>query len=62
MRHLLKGQGRSSQGVFVYSFLVFFICFQEIKKLDDPKSEKLEAPFHELTSFLLLGSSNFWIS
>jgi hypothetical protein len=29
----------------------FFICSQEIKKLDAPKSEKLEAPFHELLAF-----------
>jgi hypothetical protein len=40
----------------------FFISFREIKKLDDSKSEKLEAPFHELLSFSLLGPSSFWIS
>jgi uncharacterized membrane protein len=37
--------------VFVSSFSSFFICSQEIKKLDAPKSEKLEAPFHELLAF-----------
>jgi hypothetical protein len=48
------------KGVFVYSFLSFFSL--EIQKLDDPKSEKLEAPFYELLSFSLSGPSNFWIS
>jgi hypothetical protein len=51
-----------AKGVFVSSFLVFFISFQGIKKWNDPKSEKLEAPVHELLSLSLLGSSNFWIS
>jgi hypothetical protein len=38
------------------------MSFQEIQKLDGPKSEKLEAPFHELLSFSLLGPTIFWIS
>jgi hypothetical protein len=50
------------KGVFVSSFLSFFISFREIQKLDDPKSEKLETPFHELLSFLLLEPFSFWIS
>jgi hypothetical protein len=53
----------STKGVFVYSFsIIFFISFREIQKLDDPKSEKLKAPFHEFLSFSLSGLSNFWIS
>jgi hypothetical protein len=40
--------------MFVYSFLSFFISFQEIKKLDDSKNEKLETPFHELLVFGVL--------
>jgi hypothetical protein len=30
--------------VFISSFSSFFISFREIKKLDGPKNEKLEAP------------------
>jgi hypothetical protein len=37
--------------VFISSFSSFFISFREIKKLNGPKNEKLEAPFHELFSF-----------
>jgi hypothetical protein len=48
-------------GVFVSSFFIF-ISFQNIQKLDDSKSEKLEALFYKLLSFSSLGSSNFWIS
>jgi hypothetical protein len=48
--------------VFVFSFSSFVISFWEIQKLDGPKSEKLEAPFHELLNFSLLGLSSFWIS
>jgi hypothetical protein len=49
-------------GVFVSSFLSFFISFQEIQKLDGPKNEKLEAHFHELLSFSLLELFSFLIS
>jgi hypothetical protein len=43
-------------------FRHFFISFWVIQKLDGAKSEKLEAFFHELLSFLLLELSSFWIS
>jgi hypothetical protein len=46
------------RGVCFYLFVIFCISFREIQKLDDPKSEKLEAPFHELLSFSLLWSSS----
>jgi hypothetical protein len=44
------------------AFRHFFISFWEIQKLDGSKSEKLEAPFHELLSFSNFGASSFWIS
>jgi hypothetical protein len=47
------------EGVFVYSFYHFFINFREIQKLDGLKNKKLEASFHELLSFSVLGSSSF---
>jgi hypothetical protein len=50
------------RGCLFPAFRHFFISFREIQKLDGLKSEKLEAPFHELPSFSLLGQSNFWIS
>jgi hypothetical protein len=37
-------------GVCFQLFVIFFISFQEIQKLDDIKTE-LEAPFHELLNF-----------
>jgi hypothetical protein len=43
------------------AFRHFLFSFQEIKKLDGSKSEKLKAPFLELLSFSFLGSSSFWI-
>jgi hypothetical protein len=39
------------RGCLFSVFHHFFISFREIQKLDDPKSEKLEAPFHELLTF-----------
>jgi hypothetical protein len=36
-------------GVFVFSFLLFFINFQKIQKLDDPKNEKLKTFFHKVS-------------
>jgi hypothetical protein len=58
MEELLK-----LKGMLAYNFLsFFFISFQEIQKLDGPKSEKPEVPFHELLSFSLLEPSDFWIS
>jgi uncharacterized membrane protein len=38
-------------GVFVFSFLLFFISFWKIQKLDGPKSEKVKTYFYELLSF-----------
>jgi hypothetical protein len=49
-------------GVCLQLFVIFFISFQEIQKLDGSKSEKLKAPFYELLSFSLSGPSSFWIS
>jgi hypothetical protein len=49
-------------GVVCFQLFIIFISFWEIQKLDGSKSEKLEAPFHELLSFLLFGPSSFWIS
>jgi hypothetical protein len=51
--HLLPGPGAraSSRSVCLHLFIIFFISFREIQKLDGPKSEKLEAPFHELLAF-----------
>jgi hypothetical protein len=50
------------RGCLFSSFRHFFISFQTIQKLDDPKSEKLEALFHELLNFSLFEPSSFWIS
>jgi hypothetical protein len=50
------------RGCLFPTFRHFFISFRKIKKLDGPKNEKLEVPFHELISFSLLGPSSFWIS
>jgi hypothetical protein len=42
---------RYTKGVFVSSFSLFLLVFGRSKKLDDPKSEKLEAHVYELLSF-----------
>jgi hypothetical protein len=47
------------RGACFQLFVIFFISFWEIKKLDDIKNEKLEAHFHELLSFSLLVTSIF---
>jgi hypothetical protein len=46
-------------GCLFTTFGYFLLDFRRSKKLDDPKSEKLEAPFHKLLSFKLLGPSNY---
>jgi hypothetical protein len=46
-------------GVCFQLFVIFFISSREIQKLDDTKSEKLEAPFQELLRFSLLEPSSF---
>jgi CDP-diglyceride synthetase len=48
-----------TEGVVVFSFLLFFIMFWEIKKMNDLKKEKLKAHFYKLLSFLFLVLSNF---
>jgi hypothetical protein len=52
-KSIVELEGHSG-GVCFQLFVIFFISFQEIQKLDDPKSEKLTEPFHELLSFSLL--------
>jgi hypothetical protein len=46
-----SSRGRNNSGVFIYSFFYYFL---EDKKLDDLKSEKLEAHFYELLAFRLI--------
>jgi hypothetical protein len=58
----VPGNTHILRGCLFIAFCHFFISFQKIKKIDDPKSEKLEAHFHEFLSFSLLGTSNFLIS
>jgi hypothetical protein len=62
VEHGLPEATRHLSACLFPAFHHFFISFQEIQKLDDPKSEKLEAPFHELLGFSLLRPSSFWIS
>jgi hypothetical protein len=55
----LKSRSRELLGGVCFQFFIIFISFQEIQKLDDPKSEKLKAPFYEILRFSLLGSFSF---
>jgi hypothetical protein len=41
--------------VLVFGLLSFFISFEKIQKLDDPKSKKLKTSFYKLVIFSFLG-------
>jgi hypothetical protein len=49
-------------GGVCFQLFIIFISFQEIQKLDDPKSEKLRSLWKGASNYSLLGPSSFWIS